>query len=112
MQKFLTWVFLIALILIHTADMEWTKYYIGNNYEHETFPPMSWCIAKFGIDKSLWISRLIMYPYFFMALVNQEKKWWFYFLILVTILYWASMLGWFFQLGFVEWPWPKETLPY
>lgn len=104
MRNLLTWVFLFALIAIHTADMELTHYYIGNDAGCETFPPMSWCISKVGIDTALWISRLIMYPYFFLALLLRKKDWSFYLLVLITILYYTSMLDWTFQLGFWKWP--------
>ncbi len=110
MQKVITWVCVFALLLIHTADMELTEHYIGNNAQNEAFPPMSWCIAEFGIQKSLWVSRIMVYFYLWFTLLNQHKKSWFYFLILVTILYWTAMIDWSFQLELIEWPFPKELL--
>jgi hypothetical protein len=105
MRTALTWLFLIALIFIHTIDMELTHYYIDDGID-ETFPVMQWCMNSFGIDAAIWISRAVMYVYFWLALVNQHKNGWFYFLVLATILYWTSMVGWSFQLGIFEWPFP------
>lgn len=112
MRTFATWFCLIFLILIHSIDMELTRYYIGNEYERETFLPMSLSIKYFGIHVPLWMSRIIMYFYFFFALMNQDKREWFYFLVLVTIIYWTSMAGWVFQLGLVDWNLPKELIIY
>lgn len=111
-QKILTWFFILALIFIHTADMELTQYYIGNNAYMEGFPLMRWSIGQFGIEISVWISRVIMYAYFWLALVNRENRWWFYFLLLVTVLYWVSMIPWWFQLGLVKWPFPTSLYSY
>jgi hypothetical protein len=106
------WICLTLLIFIHTADMELTRYYIGNEPKNESFPPMSWAISKFGVDTSIWISRAIMYPYMFIAMLNYNKRLWKYSLVLVTILYWVAMIPWWFQLGILSWPFPKELLSY
>ncbi len=107
MQKVVMWISLFALIFIHTADMELTKFYIGNQWQNESFPPMSYSIKHFGINLSVWGSRIIMYTYFMLTLLNQHKRGWFYFLILITILYWVSMIGWVFTLGLCSWPFPR-----
>jgi len=112
MRTFITWFFLLALILIHSLDMELTRYYIGSDAKSEAFPPMSWCIGKFGIEMSLWISRAIMYPFFWLALVFRKKDGWLYFLILTTILYYTAMTSWIFHLGFWKWPLPPNLIPY
>ena len=108
MTKFTTWFFLLLLILIHTIDMELTRYYIGDNYEIESFPPMSECIKILGIENSIWASRIIMYFYFWLTLMNQNKRRWLYFLIIVTILYWTAMIPWVFQLRILNWPFPHK----
>jgi hypothetical protein len=102
----MTWLLIILLILIHSIDMELTAYYIGNNAADETFPLMSLAIEKVSIYPAIWLSRSIMYTYFWFALMNQEKKGWFYFLLLATILYWVAMADWIFQLGLAKWPFP------
>lgn len=111
-MRFITWTFLILLIAIHSLDMELTRYYIGNNAQSETFPPMRWAIGNFGIDTALWISRAIMYPYYFMTLMNQDKRVWRYALILMTILYWTAMVPWVFQLQLLKWPFAGQLVGY
>lgn len=108
----MTWILILLLIIIHTVDMVLTRYYIGDNYKEESFFPMSSCINAIGIYNSIWLSRIIMYSYFFFALINQENKKWFYFLILVTILYYTSMIEWTFQLGIIKFPFPFRLLNY
>lgn len=111
-MRITTWACVVLMIVIHTIDMELTRYYVGNHSENESFPPMRFCIKNFGIDSAEWISRIIMYTYFWFALMNQEKKSWFYFLVLATALYWTAMIGWMFGLHLVGWPLPKEVMPY
>lgn len=107
-KRFVVTGFLIFLLMfIHAIDMLLTEYYIGNKWQYEAFPPMSMCIRLFDIYVALWLSRITMYTYFFMALVNCEKTYWFYFLICITILYWTAMTPWLFQLGLATWPFPR-----
>lgn len=112
MQRIITWVCVFLLILIHTIDMELTGYYIGNNFERESFPIMRFTIQVFGIDTALWFSRAIMYVYFFVALINRDKPKWYYFLILVTVLYWVAMIDWLFHLQLANWPLPPDLSRY
>ena len=106
MNKFVfwLWLWLVLLIVIHTLDMELTNIYIGNNWQHETFLPMSICIKYFGIYPSLWISRIIVYSFVFMLLLFQNNSIWRKILITITILYWASMVGWLYTLDIVKIP--------
>jgi len=107
MVKLLTWTCILSLIIIHETDMLLTQHYIGNQYNQETFPPMSWTIKTFGIFTAIWISRAIMYLYYWLALVFQKNRHWFYFLILVTILYYIAMIPWLFTLNLCDWPLDK-----
>lgn len=100
MNRFLTWFFLILLTIIHTTDMILTWKYIGNQFEKETFPIMRLSIEHFGIDSSLWVSRTIMYSYFFVALMKEDNKKWLYFLIIITVLYYTAMIPWLYTLGY------------
>jgi hypothetical protein len=84
--------------------MEVTRYYIGDRYEIESFPPMRQTIKMLGIDGAVWVSRGILYTYFFFALLNHKRTSWLYFLILANALYWTAMIPWVFQLGIVKWP--------
>ena len=97
-------VFFMLMIVIHTMDMELTRYYVGENWEFETFYPMSMTIKAIGIYKALWVSRIIMYLYFFYFLMNKNKKWVQYAMITTTILYWTAMAPWLFTLGVLEMP--------
>lgn len=112
LNKTLLWVFITLLLSIHTLDMELTAYYVGNEYVNESFPPMRWAIGQISLYPALWLSRIIVYFYIWLTLINQNKKRWWYAIVLVTILYWTAMISWLFQLGIVEWPLPKSLLTY
>ena len=103
MMRFWTYLCLFLLITIHTADMLLTEQYVGNDWRSETFPLMKWAIQTYGIYGALWISRVIMYLYFWIALLTQDKKPLFYLLVIITILYYTSMIGWLFTLGYISW---------
>jgi len=103
-SKVISLVFVFLLVVIHALDMQLTRQYIGNDWQRETFLPMSLCIKYFGIYISLWISRLIVYPLLFLYFLNWQKRYWHYFLITSTLLYWTAMLSWLWTLGIVEWP--------
>jgi hypothetical protein len=75
--------------------------YIGNQFEKETFPIMRLSIEHFGIDNSLWASRILMYSYFFVALIKANNIKWLYFLVIITILYYTAMIPWLYTLGYV-----------
>lgn len=104
MKTLIFWTSLILLFLIHSVDMELTTHYIGNDWELEMFPPMSFCIKHFGIYASVWISRLIMYPCFFLAFKKRHSETWVLILTLSTILYYVGMTGWLFYLQIIAWP--------
>ena len=103
-SKNVSLLFVFLLLFIHTLDMWLTRYCIGNDWDRETFLPMSYCIKWFGIYNSLWISRISMYSMLFLYFLNWKKWKWHYFLITGTILYWAAMLPWLDTLGYVDWP--------
>ncbi len=103
-SKIISLLFAVLLVVIHTADMELTKHYIGNDWQREAFLPMSLCIKYFGVIASVWISRLIIYPLLFLYFINWKRWSWHYFLITCTILYWTSMIGWLETLGITVWP--------
>jgi len=103
-SKVISLVFVFLLVVIHALDMQLTREYIGNEWQRETFLPMSLCIKHFGIYISLWISRLIVYPLLFLYFLNWKKRCWHYFLITSTLLYWTAMLSWLWTLGIIEWP--------
>ena len=103
-SKKVSLLFVFLLLFIHTLDMWLTRYCIGNDWERETFLPMSYCIKWFGIYNSLWISRISMYSMIFLYFLNWKKWKWHYLLITGTILYWAAMLPWLDTLGYVDWP--------
>ena len=103
-SKTISILFVFLLLLIHTADMWLTRYYIGNSWEREIFLPMRYCIKWFGIYNALWISRISIYSILFLYFLNWKKWKWHYFLITGTILYWAAMLPWLDTLGFFSFP--------
>jgi hypothetical protein len=109
MGKF--WFFCLwwLLVLIHTMDMEFTKHHIGNDWHNETFLPMQICIREFGINNSLWISRGLMYPMFLLFLLFRQRVWVCNILLVVTVLYWTSMLCWIETLGIATWPFPLNV---
>lgn len=102
-KKFAIYFCLLLLIIIHTIDMQLTEIYIGNVWELESFPPMQYCIKKFGIYYSLWISRIIFYAFVYMLLIKMHNKYWQLFLVVTTILYYTTMVGWLFTLGILDW---------
>jgi len=102
MKEYLLWMCFGLLIFIHTADMELTRTYIGNNCVQETFLPMKLAIQHFGIYNALWISRCIMYPLFYIYILFRHIKYVRYLMVLGTILYWASMLSWLQTLCILE----------
>jgi len=103
-SKTISLLFVFLLVVIHALDMQLTRQYIGNDWQRETFLPMSLCIKYFGIYMSLWISRLCIYPLLFLYFLNWKRRYWHYFLITSTLLYWTAMLPWLSTLGIVEWP--------
>jgi len=106
MKKFLFWFFLIALIIIHTVDMELTTYYIGEQWENETFPLMRYCIKQFSISNAVWISKICSYLFFFFCYKYRESRDTVYIMFLITVLYYTSMIDWLFNLDLVNWPLP------
>jgi hypothetical protein len=102
-SKIISLLFVLLLVLIHAVDMQLTRHYIGNDWQRETFIPMSLCIKYFGIHISLWISRLCVYPLLFLYFMNWKKRCWHYFLITSTLLYWTAMLSWLDTLGIIKW---------
>jgi len=82
--------------------MELTRHYIGDNWRYESFPPMQVCIREFGISASTWISRACMYPIFLAFLFLRHKIWACRVLLVITILYWTSMLSWLEILNIVK----------
>jgi len=104
-KQFLVWFWIVLLIIIHTTDMELTRHYIGESWEKEGFPIMSLSIKNFGINISLWLSRIAMYSFMYFCLLYSHRYSVRIFLIMITILYWMAMLSWFFTLGIVAFPW-------
>lgn len=104
MKTFLFWTFLLLLILIHAIDMELTTHYIGNQWEHETFPLMSLCIKQFGINVSIWMSRVACYLYFLVCYNYRNSNYFLFSMFLLVILYYTSMVDWLFTLCLVRWP--------
>jgi hypothetical protein len=100
----LFWPLVFLLILIHTLDMELTREYVGNNWQNETFLPMSLCIKYFNIYNALWISRVIVYISLFLCYCFKENKFVISVFLFVTILYYTSMVNWFFSLNILTWP--------
>ena len=96
-------IFLFLLIVIHTLDMQLTQDFVGNNWERETFPLMSYCIKWFGIFTSLWISRFTMYSLMFLYILNRNSRYWNAFLIVGTLLYWDAMTQWLWRFDILQW---------
>ena len=101
---FMMILFVGLLLVIHTTDMILTREVVGNNWQNETFLPMSYCIKWFGIYNSLWLSRIGTYGMLFIYFLNRKSWKWFYFLVTCTLLYWAAMVHWLWTLGYVSWP--------
>lgn len=105
-MKVTFWISFILFIIIQTMDMMLTERYVGNHWQYETFPIMSWMIKTYGINVSLWICRVSSYLYLFFCLMNQESKWVVNLLVIATIMYWMSMIGWIFTTNLAAWPLP------
>lgn len=103
-SRFISRLFVLLLLFIHTLDMWLTRYWIGDDWDSETFLPMSYCIKWFGIYNAVWISRISIYTMLFLYFLNWRKRGWKYFLITGTILYWVSMISWLRTLGYTDWP--------
>ena len=102
-SKFVSFLFVSLLVLIHTTDMVLTQHYIGDDWQRETFLPMKMSIKWFGIYNAVWISRICIYSLIFTYFMNWKKWRWHYFLICSTTLYWASMVTWLWSLGYLGW---------
>lgn len=100
MKNFFLWISFALLIVIHTLDMEFTRVYIGNEWEREVFYPMQTCIKHFGIYPAIWISRIIMYSLFLFYWLYHENKTLQKIMVLSTILYWAAMIQWLDTFGY------------
>lgn len=99
MKNIFYWVFLLTLIFIHTLDMYLTMYFIGNQWENETFLPMSLCIKHFGIYNAIWISRIIMYLFFYLSFYFRDNENFVFGLFIINIVYYTAMFNWLFTLG-------------
>jgi len=111
MKNWVLWICFCLLIVIHTLDMELTGYYIGNDWEKESFPIMQKCIKYYGINIALWISRGTVYSLLYVYLINNKNQYWQKLLFLCTILYWTAMTQWLFSLGILDWVGIEATLP-
>jgi hypothetical protein len=98
------WPLIILFILIHTLDMELTVQYVGNNWQYETFLPMSLCIKFLGIYNAIWVSRIMVYSYMFSCYIFKNCRFITPILLFITILYYVSMVGWLFTLNILAWP--------
>lgn len=112
MRNLVFWMLIFFLAIIHAIDMELTNYYVGNNWESESFPIMQLSIRLFGIKISLWLSRLIVYSYFFTCFNFRNNDNCIVQLLLITVLYYTSMIGWLFSLGLFEYPLPGLLIRY
>ena len=104
MKSFLYWLCLIGLITIHTIDMELTTFEIGNQWQSESFPPMSICIKHFGIYNAVWISRIVMYSYFIISYKYRNRNYFLFIMVLFCFIYYAAMFDWLFYLNIINWP--------
>lgn len=98
------WLCLVGLLVIHTLDMVLTERCVGDNWQCETFLPMSLCIKHIGIHNSLWVSRLCIYSYLWVCIQYREMRAVQTTLMVVTLLYWASMYCWLYYFGWATWP--------
>jgi hypothetical protein len=106
MKTFLFWFFLAALILIHAVDMELTTYYIGDQWQNETFPLMKFTIKEVGIYNAIWISRVATYIFFLICWLYRKSDNMIFIMFLITVLYYFGMVPWLFSLHLMEWPLP------
>lgn len=90
-----------ALIVIHSIDMVLTEYYIGDDYQMESFPLMRWMIRYLGINYALWVSRFSFFGYISLFILNHDKQNWKYSLLVFTLFYYSGMLVWFPFLGII-----------
>lgn len=104
MKTFLFWIFLFAIIIIHSIDMELTRYYIGDQWETETFPLMRHCIKEIGIHNALWVSRVCTCIFLFMCFLRRKEENVVFLMFLVTVIYYIGMIPWLFKLGLMDWP--------
>jgi hypothetical protein len=104
MSKWLFSLLFILLVIIHTLDMILTWKYVGEEWWSETFLPMRICIKELGIHNALWVSRIIMYSYFWYAVNSWQSKSVQVSLLIFTLLYWTAMIPWLYTLGYVNWP--------
>ena len=104
MKTFLFWFFLFTLILIHAIDMELTTHYIGDQWEKETFPLMKMSICYLGVYNSIWISRAIMYTFFYICYLYRTNDRLIFLMFLTNVLYYLAMIDWLFNLNIIEWP--------
>ncbi len=95
-------------MVIHTIDMELTTYYIGNQWQSETFPLMKLCIKNFGIHNSIWLSRVSTYIFFFICYCYRERDRTIFMMFLITVIYYTAMFDWLFTLDLIEWPLPRR----
>lgn len=109
-MKWAFWVNFILFVTIQTVDMALTEHYIGNKWEHETFPIMSMMIKEIGIHPALWVCRLTSYVFLFGCLRLRDKTWVTDLMTVLNICYWTAMTSWLFTLKLVEWPLPLISI--
>lgn len=98
------WFCVFALVVIHTLDMELTHHYVGDNWQYETFPLMSWTLYYVGINYALWISRICTYAYLYFSILWRHRADVSWLLFVICVLYYCAMVQWLFTLGYLAWP--------
>jgi len=104
MNRFFLFACLGALIILQALDMELTRHYIGDNWEHECFPPMKYTIKYLGFYPAAWVARTIFYSFVLFFITFYKNPLLQRLLIVATILYYASMVQWLFTLKIISFP--------
>jgi hypothetical protein len=104
MVKFCFWISLVFFVALHTVDMLLTATYIGDDWELESCPSMSWMIKNFGIGHAVFCCRVAAGLTFFTAIYFHKRLFVQYALITFTLFYAIDMMAWLFTFKILTMP--------
>ena len=104
MLKTCFWLSLFAFIALVVVDTLCTSYYIGDDWEQEVNPIMSWMIKEYGIGTAIWYARACFGVFFFFIFLLKDYRTIQIMFMSFVLFYLIAMTEWLFILGYLEMP--------
>jgi hypothetical protein len=83
--------------------MHLTRQFIGNDWQRESFLPMSWMIKNYGIEEAVFICRIVTMALVMLVLTFKKYEFVRDLTIVSNLMYWLIMTNWLFTLGYLKW---------